>query len=278
MGGAGFSMGSEQKPVEPVEEAQSTEQTAATQMLTSSPEGTHAGETPPATTSQPPTTAAKPSEQESRPKELEDLKPGMRLQGKVRNVVDFGAFIDIGVGRDGLAHVSTLKRAGIDKTIRQGDIIDVQIRRIDLERNRISLTIPGAGKGAKKALKDLEVGAVVSGRVVRLVDFGAFVDIGAQTDGLLHISEMSEGYVSHPSQVLNVGDEVQVRILDVDIEKRRISLSMKGMESEAEEEQPQREVAPTASTESQSDNDLPTAFQVAWETALRERRRKERRR
>ncbi|MBC7234894.1 MAG: S1 RNA-binding domain-containing protein [Chloroflexi bacterium] len=271
-------MGSEQKPVEPVEEAQSTEQTAATQMLTSSPEGTHAGETPPATTSQPPTTAAKPSEQESRPKELEDLKPGMRLQGKVRNVVDFGAFIDIGVGRDGLAHVSTLKRAGIDKTIRQGDIIDVQIRRIDLERNRISLTIPGAGKGAKKALKDLEVGAVVSGRVVRLVDFGAFVDIGAQTDGLLHISEMSEGYVSHPSQVLNVGDEVQVRILDVDIEKRRISLSMKGMESEAEEEQPQREVAPTASTESQSDNDLPTAFQVAWETALRERRRKERRR
>jgi small subunit ribosomal protein S1 len=221
-----------------------------------------------------------------KPNEIDDLKPGMRLQGRVRNVVEFGAFIDVGVGRDGLAHVSTLKRAGIDKTIKEGDVLDVQIRRIDADRNRISLTIPGAGKGAKKSLKELQVNTVVPGRVVRLVDFGAFIDVGAQTDGLLHISEITDGYVSHPSQALNVGDELDVRILEVDVERRRISLSTKGMDVEVEE-QPQPVAASSSSSSSAStstsasdaqDNEFPTAFQVAWESALRERSKKPRRR
>jgi small subunit ribosomal protein S1 len=217
-----------------------------------------------------------------KPNEIDDLKPGMRLQGRVRNVVEFGAFIDVGVGRDGLAHVSTLKRAGIDKTIKEGDVLDVQIRRIDADRNRISLTIPGAGKGAKKSLKELQVNTVVPGRVVRLVDFGAFIDVGAQTDGLLHISEITDGYVSHPSQALNVGDELDVRILEVDVERRRISLSTKGMDVEVEE-QPQPVAASSSASTSTSasdaqDNEFPTAFQVAWESALRERSKKPRRR
>jgi small subunit ribosomal protein S1 len=225
-----------------------------------------------------------------KPNEIDDLKPGMRLQGRVRNVVEFGAFIDVGVGRDGLAHVSTLKRAGIDKTIKEGDVLDVQIRRIDADRNRISLTIPGAGKGAKKSLKELQVNTVVPGRVVRLVDFGAFIDVGAQTDGLLHISEITDGYVSHPSQALNVGDELEVRILEVDVERRRISLSTKGMEVEVEgQPQPQSQaqsqrqaqrqpVAAPANESDAEDNEFPTAFQVAWESALRERSKKARRR
>jgi len=218
--------------------------------------------------------AAEPAEEDEQEKEassltLEALKPGMRLKGKVRNIVDFGAFIDIGVGRDGLAHISTLKRAGIDKTLRVGDEIDVQIRRVDLENKRISLTIPGAGRGHKTPLRDLEVNAVVKGRIVRLVDFGAFVDIGAQTDGLLHVSQLPWGYVGHPSEVLKVGDEIQVRILDVDPERRRISLTMKGLEEE-EEEQP-------AQDEKARDESLPTAFAVAWEKALAEQRRRQQR-
>jgi small subunit ribosomal protein S1 len=244
----------------------------------------------------------------ARPSDVESLKPGMRLQGKVRNVVEFGAFIDIGVGRDGLAHVSTLKRAGIDKTLQVGDVIDVQVRRIDLDTNRISLTIPGAAKGTKTSLRDLEVGATVTGRVVRLVDFGAFVDIGAQTDGLLHISALPGGFVHHPSEVVNVGDEVQVRIQEVDTARRRISLTMK--EEGAEEQQSQQRPAPqrerasavasrfsnaaprqsapsrsnaaprqsgrSVTTVSTSDGEsgeaVPTAFQVAWERALSEQR------
>ncbi|MEA3407654.1 MAG: S1 RNA-binding domain-containing protein [Chloroflexota bacterium] len=197
-------------------------------------------------------------EGQSGPSTIQALKPGMRLKGTVQNIVDFGAFIDIGVGRDGLAHISTLKRAGIDETLHAGDEIDVQIRHVDVERDRISLTIPGAGKSAKTALENLKEGSVVTGRVVRLVDFGAFIDIGARTDGLLHISEFTGGYIKHPSDVLNVGEEVEVRILDVDTERQRISLSMKEVEKPAAQpvEEPEQE------------QDFPTAFEVAWQQAL----------
>ena len=116
---------------------------------------------------------------------LEDLKPGTIVKGKVRKVVDFGAFIDVGVGRDGLAHISTLKRAGVDQTLRAGDEVDVVVRRVDVENNRISLAIASPDAEPKTPLRSLEPNEVVTGRVVRLVDFGAFVDIGARTVGLL---------------------------------------------------------------------------------------------
>ena len=233
----------------------------------------------------------------SQPATMEALKPGMRVRGKVRNIVDFGAFIDVGVGRDGLAHVSTLKRAGIDKALKVGDVIDVQIRRVDLATNRISLAVPGAGKGSKTSLQDLEVETVTSGRVVRLVDFGAFVDIGAQTDGLLHVSQLGQGRVGHPSDVLKVGEEIQVRILEVDADRRRISLSLRrdAPTQAPQREAPQREAsrreaprreaprreaprreasrreAPRLETSEPGEN-RPTAFQLAWEEAVSESR------
>jgi len=209
-----------------------------------------------------------------RPTRVEDLKVGMRCKGRVRNVVDFGAFVDVGVGRDGLAHISTLKRAGIDKTVKVGDTLEVQVRRVDLDNNRISLTIPGAEvereDGDKTSLRDLEVGAMVGGTVKRLVDFGAFVDIGAQTDGLLHISQLPGGFVRHPSDVVKVGDEVNVRILEVDKAKRRISLSMKD-DRRANNRQAMAEMR--RQQEEESGNDGPTAFEVAWQEALKARKR-----
>jgi small subunit ribosomal protein S1 len=200
---------------------------------------------------------------------LEALKPGTRVKGKVRNIVDFGAFIDIGVGRDGLAHISTLKRAGIDKTLKVGDTIDVIVRRVDLDGNRISLTVPGDEGEGKTPLKNLEEGSIVTGKIVRLVDFGAFVDIGAQTDGLLHISEMSSGFVKHPSEVVKIGDEVQVRIIEVDARKRRISLTMKDLEQEQEEEA----AGEPNLADMQAESRLPTAFEVAFEEARKRQRR-----
>jgi len=209
-----------------------------------------------------------------RPTRVEDLKVGMRCKGRVRNVVDFGAFVDVGVGRDGLAHISTLKRAGIDKTVKVGDTIEVQVRRVDLDNNRISLTIPGAEvereDGDKTSLRDLEIGATVEGTVKRLVDFGAFVDIGAQTDGLLHISQLPGGFVRHPGDVVKVGDEVKVRILEVDNAKRRISLSMKD-DRQANNRQAMAEMR--RQQEEESGNDGPTAFEVAWQEALKARKR-----
>jgi len=201
---------------------------------------------------------------------LSDLKIGSTVQGKVRNIVDFGAFIDIGVGRDGLAHISSLKRAGIDKTVKVGDTIDVVVRRVDTERNRISLTVPRAERAVKASLEQIKIGSVVEGRIKRLVDFGAFVDIGAPTDGLLHVSQLPWGYVGHPSEVLHVGDQVQVRVLDVDPDRRRISLSMKGMGND-EEKEPEPHGQPQPSEEPAGG--APTAFEVAFQQALSQKRR-----
>lgn len=199
---------------------------------------------------------------------IETLKPGMRMKGKVRNVVEFGAFVDVGVNRDGLVHVSILKQAGVDKTIKTGDVIEVVVRRIEADSNRLSLSLPGAeeaeGEG-KGSLSNQDRGKVVTGRVVRLADFGAFVDIGAQTDGLLHVSQLSSDFVRHPSEVLKVGQEVQVRILEVDTRKRRISLTMKEM---AEEDYAPEEAAPQEPQER-----LPTAFELAFQEAVKKQRR-----
>ncbi len=208
----------------------------------------------------------------AQPVDLDTVKPGAQFKGTVRNVVDFGAFVDIGVGRDGLLHISVLKQAGIDKTIQVGQTIDVVIRRVDPEDNRISLALPDSreDRSGKIALRDLQAGSVVTGRVVRLAEFGAFVDIGAQTDGLVHVSQLPWSATGNPSEVLQVGDEVQVRILDVDTRKRRISLSMKDVSAQAaqEEEKAQR---------SEPEERLPTAFEAAFEKARSEQRKRQRR-
>jgi len=199
---------------------------------------------------------------------IEALKPGMKLKGRVRKIVDFGAFVDIGVGRDGLVHVSALRRAEIDKKIKVGQVLDVLVRRVNVENGRITLTIPNARRQPKTSLEALAVASVVSGRVVRLVDFGAFVDIGARTDGLLHISQLSSGHVNHTSEVLQVGDKVRVRILEVDSRKRRISLSMKDLDGGR---QPAR-----AFQAVENHGHIPTAFEVAFEEARAVQRRQRR--
>lgn len=206
-------------------------------------------------------------------------KPGMRIEGKVRSIVAFGAFVDIGAGRDGLAHISTLQRAGIDKTLKVGDAIEVQVRAIDAATNRISLTVAAAERGPKTALTDLEIGSTVTGRVVRLAEFGAFVDIGAQSDALLHVSQLGRGFTARPSDVLKAGDEVQVRILGVDTERRRISLTMKGGDEEPARPARAPVVAEPAAAPSAADEEeaVPGTFASAWEEALSQRRARRRR-
>jgi small subunit ribosomal protein S1 len=175
---------------------------------------------------------------------VKTLSKGMKLTGKVTNITEFGAFVDIGVGRDGLVHISELRRQGGDQgsgTIGIGDEVTVWIKNLDRKRNRISLTMR---EPAGRKLKDLEPGMVVEGKVTRLVSYGAFVDIGLRRDGMVHVTEMARGYVRDPADVLTVGDVVQVKVLEIDRKKRRVALSMKdrSVESGTEEEE---EVLPT---------------------------------
>jgi small subunit ribosomal protein S1 len=176
---------------------------------------------------------------------VKTLSEGMKLTGKVTNVTEFGAFVDIGVGRDGLVHISELRRQGGDQgsgTLGIGDEVTVWIKNLDRKRNRISLTMH---EPARRRLKDLEPGMIVEGKVTRLVPYGAFVDIGLRRDGMVHVTEMAQGYVRDPSDVLTVGDVVQVKVLEIDRKKRRVALSIKDLPVESETEEEEEEAPPT---------------------------------
>ncbi|MFB0536651.1 MAG: S1 RNA-binding domain-containing protein [Anaerolineae bacterium] len=177
-------------------------------------------------------------------KVVKTLSKGMKLTGKVTNVTEFGAFVDIGVGRDGLVHISELRGQGGDQgsgTLGTGDEVTVWIKDLDRKRNRISLTMR---EPARRRLKDLEPGMVVEGKVTRLVPYGAFVDIGLRRDGMVHVTEMAQGYVRDPADMLTVGDVVQVKVLEIDRKKRRVALSMKDLPAEGGDEG-EEQVLPT---------------------------------
>lgn len=176
---------------------------------------------------------------------VKTLSKGMKLTGKVTNVTEFGAFVDIGVGRDGLVHISELRRQGGDQgpsTMSAGDEVTVWIKDLDRKRNRISLTVR---EPTQRKLKDLEPGMLIEGKVTRLVPYGAFVDIGLRRDGMVHVTEMAQGYVRDPADILAAGDEVQVKVLEIDRKKRRVALSMKDLPAESEVETEEGEALPT---------------------------------
>lgn len=160
-------------------------------------------------------------------KVIKTISVGQEVEGTVKRVTDFGAFIDIGVGRDGLVHVSEMAVGRVAKAsdiVKQGDQVTVWIKELDREKNRISLSMVAPGT---LTLRDLEEGQVVKGNVTRLERYGAFVDIGVGRDGMLHVKEMGRGYVEKPEDVVTVGDEIQVQIVGIDRRRGRVDLSMK---------------------------------------------------
>jgi len=164
-----------------------------------------------------------------RKKIVKVLSVGMEVTGKVKRVSEYGAFVDIGVGRDGLLHISELSTSRVrkvDDMIKEGDEINVWIKELDREKNRISLTMVPPGT---KTIRDLAVGELVTGSVQRLTSYGAFVDIGMERDAMLHVKEMGDGYVAKPEDVVKVGDEIEARISGVDARRGRVDLSLKGL-------------------------------------------------
>jgi small subunit ribosomal protein S1 len=170
------------------------------------------------------------TQREQRDEFLTNLKPGEVRQGVVSSVVNFGAFVDLG-GMDGLVHVSELSWKHVDhpsSVVQVGDEVTVQVLDVDLDRERISLSLKATQQDPwQEFAGGHEVGELVYGRVTKLVPFGAFVQVGEGIEGLVHISEMAIHHVEAPEQVVTPGEELWVKIIDVDLERRRISLSIK---------------------------------------------------
>lgn len=162
---------------------------------------------------------------------LSKLQSGMRLKGTVSSIVDFGAFVDLLGGIDGLIHISELSWNHVNhpsEVVKVGQEVEVQVLDVDLNRERISLGLKQTTEDPWRTLvKKYPVGAIVEGSVTKLVTFGAFVDLGDGVEGLVHISEMAKQHVDAPAQVCTVGDTVQVKVMEIDLDRRRISLSMK---------------------------------------------------
>ncbi|MBN1267269.1 MAG: S1 RNA-binding domain-containing protein [Anaerolineales bacterium] len=191
---------------------------------------------------------------------LKDLQPKMQLKGIVRKTELFGAFVDVGAEADGLVHISMLQRGHVNRVedvVESGQEVEVWVRKVDPATGRLELSMIKPVLLPWKAVKS---GMKVKGTVIRIESFGAFVDIGAERPGLVHVSELSDEYVRDPSELVSVDQEIDVTILDVDRKKHQIRLSMKQSEAlDTEEEQDEVEEEPVA-----------TAMEIALRKALQE--------
>ncbi len=170
------------------------------------------------------------AQKEQRGDFLANLKPGERRKGVVSSVVNFGAFVDLG-GMDGLIHVSELSWKHVDhpsSVVAVGDEVDVEVLDVDLDKERISLSLKNTQVDPWQEFADShQEGQLVYGRITKLVPFGAFVQVGDGIEGLVHISEMAAHHVDLPEQVVTPGEELWVKIIEIDLQRRRISLSIK---------------------------------------------------
>ena len=171
------------------------------------------------------------------PISLKDLKPGMPLTGRVTRLELSGAVVDVGVGTDGLVHISRLKRGRVNRVeevVQVGQEVEVWVQRVDETLGRLDLTMI---RPLAFEWHNLRPGVRAVGQVVSIERYGAFVDIGAERSGLVHVSEMGDDYVARPEDVVKVGGTVEVIVLEADRKKKQIRLSMKGAQAvEVEEE------------------------------------------
>lgn len=188
--------------------------------------------------------------------ESPEFRAGRKLKGRVTRIELFGAFVDVGAPFEGLVHISRLKRgkvARVQEAVQEGQEVEVWVERFDPASERLELTMI---RPVELKWQAIQPGMSLTGRVTRVERFGAFVDIGAERPGLVHVSEMDDGYVSDPSQQVQVGDEVEVSVLEVDPAKKQIRLTMKV------------QVMPEVDEEQEY---IPTAMEVALREALQGR-------
>ncbi|HEX9387107.1 MAG TPA: S1 RNA-binding domain-containing protein [Anaerolineales bacterium] len=206
------------------------------------------------------------------------LEPKTKLSGKVLKTTLAGALVEVGQNIPGVIHISQLSKDPVNKVedvVKEGQVVDVWVRRVKKDRIELTMIEPLALEW-----KEIEPDMVVKGKVVRLEPYGAFVDIGAERPGMVHVSELAHGYVKTPNEIVKEGDEVEAKVLDVNRKKKQIKLSMKALEPEIEEFKPakketkktnkrgpKKETVEVASQEEEKEAEM-TVMQIAWQEAL----------
>ncbi|WP_448854415.1 30S ribosomal protein S1 [Corynebacterium frankenforstense] len=179
------------------------------------------------------------TQSEVRSEFLHQLQKGQVRKGVVSSIVNFGAFVDLG-GVDGLVHVSELSWKHIDhpsEVVTVGEEVTVEVLDVDLDRERVSLSLKATQEDPWRTFaRTHAVGQIVPGKVTKLVPFGAFVRVEEGIEGLVHISELAQRHVDVPDQIVTVGEELMVKVIDIDLERRRISLSLKQADEDFSEE------------------------------------------
>ena len=212
------------------------------------------------------------------------LEPKTKLSGKILKTTLAGALVDIGQNVPGVIHISQLQQEAVNKVedvVKEGQTVEVWVRRV--KKDRIELTmIEPLGFEWKEIVPDM----IVKGKVVRIETYGAFVDFGAERPGLIHVSELTRGYVKTAGEIVKEGEEIEAKVLDVDRRKRQIRLSMKALQPEVVEEvKPEREdrkrntSGDKRKSKGKKEDDFQleveaptepqfTAMQMAWQAAL----------
>lgn len=206
------------------------------------------------------------------------LAPKTKLSGKILKTTLAGALVDVGQTIPGVIHISQLSKDPVNKVedvVKEGQTLEVWVRRVKKDRIELTMIEPLALEW-----KEIEPDMVVKGKVVRLEPYGAFVDIGAERPGMVHVSELAHGYVKTPNEIVKEGDEVEAKVLDVNRKKKQIKLSMKALEPEIEELKPakkdnkkagkrgpKKEIEDVPTQEEEKEAEL-TAMQIAWQEAL----------
>jgi small subunit ribosomal protein S1 len=208
------------------------------------------------------------SQAEQRHDFLQSLQKGEVRKGSVSSIVNFGAFVDLG-GVDGLVHVSELSWKHVDhpsEVVEVGQEVAVEVLDVDLERERVSLSLKATQEDPwRQFARQHEVGDFLEGRVTKIVPFGAFVEIDDVIEGLVHISEIAEHHVEKPEDEVKVHDRVKVKIIDIDLDRRRISLSRK--QAIREEGAPPREEGVAPEIELEREGEAETRAESAAEDA-----------